>query len=99
MDFEFLTTERLRLRRITPEVYDHVFASYPNDAVKAFFGFRTESRLQQERERHQKGMATFNKSLTYFQLLDKTTDDLLGWCGFHTWYLEHDRAEIGYGLD
>ena len=23
----------------------------------------------------------------------------MGWCGFHTWYTDHDRAELGYGLN
>jgi len=23
---------------------------------------------------------------------------VIGWCGFHTWYTDHHRAEIGYGI-
>ena len=30
--------------------------------------------------------------------MDKSTEKIIGWCGFHTWYLDHFRAEIGYGL-
>ena len=22
----------------------------------------------------------------------------MGWCGYHTWYIQHDRAELGYEL-
>ncbi len=35
---------------------------------------------------------------TYHQLIDKKTNKVIGWCGFHTWYTDHNRAEIGYGL-
>jgi len=30
--------------------------------------------------------------------LTKKTKEIIGWCGFHTWYTDHNRAEIGYGL-
>jgi ribosomal-protein-alanine N-acetyltransferase len=46
---------------------------------------------------YEKGIPNLNAFL-YFHLLEKTDQNVIGWCGYHTWYLEHDRAEIGYEL-
>ena len=93
-----LHTDRLILRAITPEVYHYIFRL--DDAeVMAFFGCSTSDELELERARLNKGLNTFNKTFLYFQLIEKTTNKIIGWCGFHTWYTDHDRAELGYGLN
>ncbi|ANE51960.1 GNAT family N-acetyltransferase [Flavisolibacter tropicus] len=98
MTFEILETSRLKLRKLTPEVFDFVFTNYTNEELKTFFGLSTEQELEKERIKHEKGLATYNKSFLYFQLIDKSNDTVIGGCGYHTWYLDHFRAEIGYGL-
>lgn len=98
MQFGLLDTPRLLLRKITPEVYQFVFNHYTEEELKTFFGFHTEEDRLKERERFEKGVSTFNKSFVMFQLLDKETQKVIGSCGFHTWYLDHRRAEIGYAL-
>ena len=98
MNFEYINTERLRLRKITPEVYAYVFAEYTNEEQKSFFGFNTDAELEKERGKFEKGISTFNKSFVLFQLIDKASQKIIGSCGFHTWYTDHDRAEIGYAL-
>ena len=98
MTFELLETPRLQLRMLTPEVYDHVFARYTQEEVMIFFGHSSEEQYNNERWRYQNGLRTFNKSFLMFHLIDKETGKVIGWCGFHTWYLDHDRAEIGYIL-
>ena len=98
MNFELLTTPRLILRKLTPEVYDFIFKSYNENELKTFLGTETAEEMKVERERYEKGLSTFNKSFLYFQLLDKVNQHVIGWCGYHTWYLEHFRAEIFYML-
>jgi [ribosomal protein S5]-alanine N-acetyltransferase len=98
MHFEILTTEHLSLRKLTPEVFDYIFAMYSDTELLHFLGLASTIELQNEKEKHEKGLSTFNKSFLYFQIIDKKTDQIIGWCGFHTWYLDHNRAEIGYGL-
>jgi [ribosomal protein S5]-alanine N-acetyltransferase len=98
MTFEILETERLKLRKLTPEVFDYVFANYSNEELKSFLGLNADQELEKERDKHQKGLATYNRSFLYFQLIDKNTDTIIGGCGYHTWYLDHARAKIGYGL-
>lgn len=98
MKFEFITTERLLLRKISPETFEYVYDNYSNEQLIDFLGLENEDQLAVERNKFEKGFTTFNKSFLYFQLLDKSNQKIIGWCGYHTWYLDHFRAEIGYGL-
>jgi [ribosomal protein S5]-alanine N-acetyltransferase len=98
MTFEILTTERLLLRKLSPETFDYIYANYSNEQLIDFLGLENEDQLATEKNKFEKGLTTYNKSFLYFQLLDQTTKKIIGWCGFHTWYLNHFRAEIGYGL-
>ncbi|GGI29350.1 GNAT family N-acetyltransferase [Pedobacter mendelii] len=98
MEFEILTTKRLNLRRLDPEVYKYVFNKYSDTEIKLFFGLSSDKELSKEREKLDKGISTFNKSFLLFQIIEKDSDKIIGWCGFHTWYVEHNRAEIGYAL-
>jgi len=91
-------TDRLTFKKITPEIYDALFKNSSNEEIKAFFGFETDAALEAEKAKYAVGIRTFNKTFLYFQLLDKNTQSIIGWCGYHTWYLDHARAEIGYGL-
>lgn len=98
MHFEILSTEHLSLRKLTPEVFDYIYAIYSDEALMHFLGLADEKALEIEKEKHQKGLSTFNRSFLYFHIIHKKTDQIIGWCGYHTWYLDHHRAEIGYGL-
>jgi ribosomal-protein-alanine N-acetyltransferase len=97
MNFEQLTTPRLTLLKITPEVHKEVFTTMTNDAIMELFGF-DEKGLEKEKFRHQNGVATYNRKFLYFILKETTTGKSIGMCGFHTWYTDHDRAEIFYML-
>ena len=97
MKFEELHTERLILRKITPEVLSYVHATLNDDALLEFFG-TDEKGLEKQKDKFAKGMVTFNRTFTNFQLLDKMSRKVIGNCGFHTWYPLHNRAEIGYDI-
>jgi ribosomal-protein-alanine N-acetyltransferase len=64
----------------------------------SYFGFEEVNDLDTKKKNYQDGLTMFNKSFLYFQLLNKETSGFIGWCGYHTWYTQHARAEIGYGL-
>ncbi|MBF0547887.1 MAG: GNAT family N-acetyltransferase [Candidatus Riflebacteria bacterium] len=98
MKFEILITDRLKLRLLTPEVEQYVFENYSENDLKIFFGCNTEAEFAKEKVRYERGSTTWNKSFLNFLLIDKATELVIGRCGFHTWYLEHRRAEIGYNL-
>lgn len=98
MTFEFLMTERLLLRKLSPETFEYIYNNYSDDELLVFLGLSNLEQLEIEKAKYKKGLTTFNKSFLYFQLLDKSNQKIIGWCGYHTWYFDHFRAEIGYGL-
>lgn len=97
-NMEELQTERLRLRILTPETMDFVHQNLSQTDLMAFFGLQSLEELEKEKQRYEGGYSTFNKKFMLFQLIDKISGQIIGWCNFHTWYIDHRRAEIGYHL-
>lgn len=95
MEISHLTTDRLKLRIVDSQVLDFVFTNYSEYELKHFF---SEDHLERISKQYQGGLSTFNKSFVFFYLIDQKTERCIGWCGYHTWYKDHDRAEIGYVL-
>jgi ribosomal-protein-alanine N-acetyltransferase len=93
-----IETPRLLLRKLTIKEYTDLFENYTKQDAMAFFGFNTEEQFQEEKRKYDGGLFTFRTSFVVFQLIEKATSKVIGDCGFHTWYLPHSRAEIGYGL-
>ncbi len=99
LSFNTIETERLILREMTPSVFDLLFGgSVSESELMHIFGFLTQEELDVQRTKYHQGMATFNKSFLYYYLTEKVGGRNIGWCGFHTWYLQHLRAELGYGI-
>lgn len=97
MEFKSIKLDNnISLRAVTPEVYSFVFNNYSTEELMQFFGFTTPEELAKEKNRFEKGMTTFNKTFILFHILENNKN--IGWCGFHTWYTDHARAEIGYVL-
>ncbi len=99
MDFQYLTTERLNLRMITPALHSAIFEQYEDADIKQLFGFQTNEELEKERLKHTKGLTTYNRSFLLFQLIEKENGIVIGAAGFHNWMSEHSRSEIGYALN
>lgn len=98
MKFEEIITDRLILRKLTQESFDSIYADLSQDEQLDILGLHSIEELLAEKEKYKNGLSTHNKKFLYHQLLDKKTRAIIGWCGFHTWYTDHNRAEIGYGL-
>ncbi len=96
MDFEQFNTQRLILRKLDPPTLSHVHETMDNDTLKDFLGLKSDAELRLEKSKYKKGLSTYNRKFLYFQLLDKSNQNIIGWCGYHTWYIDHDRAELGY---
>ncbi len=97
--YNTIETERLLLRDLNPEEYNTLLSSENDGEINSFFGFTTEEQLKEEKNRFAKGLTTFNKSFKFFFIVEKQSNKTIGWCGYHTWYLTHSRAEIGYMLN
>ncbi|HYG49911.1 MAG TPA: GNAT family protein [Flavobacteriales bacterium] len=98
MEYITLEAPRLILRAITPEVYKNAYANWSDEEIKKFFGYANDEVLNEELEKYEKGLSTWNRSFVNFQLLEKPSGKIIGWCGFHTWATNHFRAEMGYAI-
>lgn len=91
-------TERLLLRNFTSAVYEYLFTQCTDDEIQKEFGLTSTAELENEKQRFAEGYYANFKNINWFQLIDKTTGKIVGYCGFHIWYKKHSRAEIGYYL-
>lgn len=98
MKFKTYTTERLILRRLTPEDFIYVFEHYSDTEIKDFLGLTSDEEFLKELNKFENGYTTYNRSIEFFQIIDKETKRVIGGCGFHNWYLDHNRAELGYAI-
>ena len=94
-----ILTERLKLIKVDQQVLDKVFNELTSQQQMDFLGCKNITELQEQYTRYSLGLSTFNRKFLYFFIREKSTDKHIGWCGFHTWYTDHFRAEIGYTLD
>ena len=91
-----MQTKRLFLRERTLEVRQHLL-SLPLEEQLTFIGV-DETRLKLELSRIEKGFTNFKMDYKMWDLVHLETNQVIGDCGFHSWYKDHYRAEIGYGL-
>ncbi len=98
MQFTTLETDRLLLKKFTPEDYISIFENLPEAEIKILLGHTTDAAFQKEKNRYLKGYSTYNRSFVFFQLIDKASSNIIGGAGFHTWATDHKRAEIGYEI-
>ena len=91
-----MKTERLFLRERTPEVRAHLL-SLPFEEQLTFLGV-DEERLNLELGWIKKGLVNYKMDYKMWDLILLETNQVIGDCGFHSWYKKHFRAEVGYGL-
>ncbi|RQO30281.1 N-acetyltransferase [Taibaiella sp. KBW10] len=97
MDFKIIETDLLRLRLLGEAEYKYIFECLSDPEIIELLGLDSEEALQKEKAKYVRGYITFNKSFLFIQVLDKEGRHI-GMSGFHTWYLDHARAEIFYIL-
>lgn len=94
-----IETERLILRERSPDIVKRIFEDYDKDAQMIFFNFESEKDLETEKERFKKGYSSWHLTFKTWDIIEKLSFKNIGFCGFHAWYLRHDKAEIGYALN
>lgn len=98
MELETLETERLYLKKVTPEDLITIFAELPEAEAMALLGLRTHEEYLRDKAKSDGGYVTYDRSIVAFLLVLKETGKTLGRGGFHNWYFDHRRAELGYAL-
>lgn len=96
MEFEDHFEAGFCLRKMTPEIIKKVNEQCSDKLLKKFYGIHSMELLLKEKKKLELGLRTYNKSFLYFNIFDRKGETLLGWCGYHTWYLDHNRGELGY---
>ena len=94
MDIE---TKRLILRFRSRPLIDEVLQQ-SSEAQRKFFGLESSEQLEETITRVKK---TFNipyDNHRNFDFILKDTDQVIGSAGYHNWFKDHNRAEVGYSL-
>jgi ribosomal-protein-alanine N-acetyltransferase len=99
MQLQTLETPRLLLKKLSPEDFVSLFENYPDTEAKKILGLNSDEELIKEKEKSKGGYVTYDRSILAFLLVLKETGETIGRCGFHNWYSQHRRAEIGYLLN
>ncbi|WP_264566678.1 GNAT family N-acetyltransferase [Flavobacterium sp. N3904] len=96
--FETLETNRLILRKITPEIIGYMFDNYSDNKIKKYLGLVDEDEFTLEKMKREGGYKTYNRTILSFLIVLKSNNEIIGRCGYHNWYNDHRRAELGYSL-
>lgn len=90
-------TPRLILHELNPELWRHLHTCCDDETIKKFGGY-TDTELEIEKEKFQKGMVSYNFSFRNYMMVEKASGGTIGRIGYHTWQPLHFKAEIGYGM-
>lgn len=98
MELETLETERLLLKKLTPENLEHLFAHHSETEICALMGLGSHAEFLKEKEKVDGGYRTYDRTIVSFLLIEKGSGKTIGRSGFHNWYAAHYRAELGYHI-
>ena len=96
--FEEIHTKHLTLKIAHPETMDSIFSLDSDLEQMRLLGIKDLRQLQEDQRKHREGLSTHNRKFVHFFLCEKGKDAVIGWCGYHTWYTDHNRAELGYSF-
>lgn len=96
--FKEYRTKRLLLRKLTPEVMKAVYETLTEEEQMEFLCIASKEELEKNRDKYERGLKTHNRDFIWFLLIETESGNHIGSAGFHVWYTDHNRAEIGYSL-
>jgi ribosomal-protein-alanine N-acetyltransferase len=98
MEFEVIHTDRLLLRKLTPEVFSDIFKRCSDTEIKDLLGLTSDEELLVEKRKNEGGYVTHDRTILAFALVLTENGKTIGRCGYHNWYPKHSKAELGYML-
>lgn len=93
-----LATSRLHLISFDQQAYDSIFSTLEKPEIMQIFGHQNDDEYELECSRYKGGFSTYNLTIHFFQLVEKSTGTVIGWAGYHSWAQQHYRAELFYSL-
>ncbi|XOV68800.1 MAG: GNAT family N-acetyltransferase [Fluviicola sp.] len=98
VSFEEIHTKHLTLRIAHPVTMDAIFALPSEQEQMRLLGIKDLRQLRMDQQKHKQGLSTHNRKFVHFFIYEKGGLEVIGWCGYHTWYIDHHRAELGYAF-
>lgn len=93
-----MKTERLLLRKRTPERLKDLI-NQPLEFQMKFLGYDQKEKCQIEIEGIKERLTRIESwNWVKWDIILKSSDQVIGSCGFHNWEKDHERAELGYIL-
>jgi [ribosomal protein S5]-alanine N-acetyltransferase len=99
MELETLETERLFLKKITPEGFTFMFENYSETEVMKLLGLSSREDFVKQKEKCEGGYTTYDRTILSFLLVLKSNSETIGRSGYYNWYKDHRKAELGYLLN
>lgn len=100
MTYPVLETERLILRQLTYNDAEDLFEYFSLDEVMEYYDLETFRTLEDAQKIIRHFNTEFEKGKGFRWALElKTEKKVIGTCGYHNWFPDHSRAEIGYELN
>jgi ribosomal-protein-alanine N-acetyltransferase len=93
-----LATSRLHLISFDQQTYDAIFSTAEKQEIMQIFGHQNDDEYELECSRYKGGFSTYNLTIQFFQIVEKSTAMVIGWAGYHSWAQQHYRAELFYSL-
>ena len=93
-----ISTDRLRLIPFDQKAYDDIFVQASKQEIMQIFGHQNIEEFELECSRYKGGFSTYNLTIQFFQLVEKSSNLVIGWAGYHSWAKQHHRAELFYSL-
>jgi ribosomal-protein-alanine N-acetyltransferase len=93
-----ISTDRLLLTPFNQNTYDDIFAQASKQEIMQIFGHQNDEEYELECSRYKGGFSTYNLTIQFFQLVEKSSNLVIGWAGYHSWAKQHHRAELFYSL-
>lgn len=100
MIYPVLETERLILRQLNSHDAEDLFEYFSQDQVMEYYDLETFKTLEDSQNIIKYFNNEFEKGKGFRWALElKSEKKVIGTCGYHNWFPEHFRAEIGYELN
>lgn len=93
-----METERLYLRERTKQLLNEIMI-LPTEDQLHLLGHDSIEQLHLDLERSRKRFKNHETKWIKWDLIQKSSQQVIGSCSFHNWYEEHERAELGYQLN
>ncbi|MCL1677041.1 GNAT family N-acetyltransferase [Elizabethkingia meningoseptica] len=100
MSFPVIETERLILRQLTQDDAADMFEYFSKDEVTIYYDLYTFKKIEEAEDLIRQFNNNFeNKKGIRWAIQLKEGGKMIGTCGYHNWFPEHFKAEVGYELN